>query len=271
MSRIRTIKPEFWEDEKLGKVSRDARLLFVGLISLADDDGRLRANPTLIRAQVFPYDTKTDVSAWLEELSRARRIILYQADGESYAEIPKFNKHQKIDRPSPSKLPAPCEPSTSHREESRALDETSSTDQEGNGMEGKGSGMEGIVVPVLPTAVDRVFGYWSQRLSHPRAILDDKRRKLIRARLDEAEGGGATAEQAEEDLRRAVDGVLVDIASWPERRKFDGIEYVFENRGSVEKFLDLALKGAPKPVRDVTRGFQPSDDWSTVPYAEVAK
>ena len=39
--RIRTIKPEFWPSEKLAKASREARLLFVGLWSMADDSGRI--------------------------------------------------------------------------------------------------------------------------------------------------------------------------------------------------------------------------------------
>lgn len=33
--RIRTLKPECWQDEKIGQLSRDARLLFVGLITMA--------------------------------------------------------------------------------------------------------------------------------------------------------------------------------------------------------------------------------------------
>jgi hypothetical protein len=54
--RIRTIKPEMWADEKVGQLSRDARLLFVGLITMADDEGRLRGCPAAILGHVFPYD-----------------------------------------------------------------------------------------------------------------------------------------------------------------------------------------------------------------------
>ena len=106
-----------------------------------------------------------------------------------------------------------------------------------------------------------VFAYWAQKLDHPRAKLDPKRRKLIAARLGEG--------SSEEELRLAVDGVLVDMATWPDRRRFDGVEYVFESRGSVEKFADLAVKGAPMAQRDVTTGFQPSDDWSKIPFTKA--
>ena len=38
MARIRSIKPEFWDDRKLAKrASRDARLLYIALWNLADE------------------------------------------------------------------------------------------------------------------------------------------------------------------------------------------------------------------------------------------
>lgn len=92
-----------------------------------------------------------------------------------------------------------------------------------------------------PALEDQAFAYWAEKLGHPRAILDDKRRKLLKARGVE----GMDLAQA----KLAVDGVLVDIQQWPDRRRFDGIDYVFESRASVEKFMDLALKGNPRPKR----------------------
>ena len=40
MARIRSIKPEFFTSIPVGGVSRDARLMFVGLWTNVDDDGR---------------------------------------------------------------------------------------------------------------------------------------------------------------------------------------------------------------------------------------
>jgi hypothetical protein len=46
MPRIRTIKPEFWTDFKLAnELTRDQRLVYMALISEADDEGRLQAHP----------------------------------------------------------------------------------------------------------------------------------------------------------------------------------------------------------------------------------
>ena len=49
MTRIRTIKPEFWEDEKLANFSFAARLFFIGLWNIADDQGVFKNNPVLLK------------------------------------------------------------------------------------------------------------------------------------------------------------------------------------------------------------------------------
>jgi hypothetical protein len=105
--RIRSIKPEFWQDERLATVSLSARLLFVGLWNLADDFGVLRGNPRLIRGQLFPYDA-IDVEPLLAELERARRIVRYRPDGEDLVLIRNFTKHQKLDRRIKSRPPLPA-------------------------------------------------------------------------------------------------------------------------------------------------------------------
>lgn len=107
MARIRSIKPEFWSDERMARVSRDARLLFLGLINFADEEGRLRGSPLLIRANVFPYDAEVDVEAALQELAALGRIVRYTHDGEAYVWVCNFTEHQKTDPRLLSRLPAP--------------------------------------------------------------------------------------------------------------------------------------------------------------------
>lgn len=53
MARIRTVKPEFWTDEKVVECSISARLLFIGLFNFADDKGCLERSPKRIKMQVF--------------------------------------------------------------------------------------------------------------------------------------------------------------------------------------------------------------------------
>lgn len=107
MARIRTIKPEFVESESIGKLSRDARLLFILLWTFVDDAGRSRASSRLLASRLFPYDDDAlkKIAGWLVELQAGGHIRLYEVDGDSYLDIPNWLKHQKIDHASKSRLP----------------------------------------------------------------------------------------------------------------------------------------------------------------------
>lgn len=110
MARIRTIKPEAWDSEDLASVPVTAMLTFFGLLTLADDAGRFRAHPAIIHGRLWalrPEHTPVHVAADLEQLAAAGLICRYTGcDGRTYLHIVTWAKHQKIDRPSPSRLPA---------------------------------------------------------------------------------------------------------------------------------------------------------------------
>lgn len=103
MARIRTIKPEFWQDEKLLPLSDTTRLVFLGLISMADDLGRLVYNPKLIEALLFDPDgpdRSRDVRESLANLSRIGRVVVGKASsGQRVLQIANWAKHQKVDKP----------------------------------------------------------------------------------------------------------------------------------------------------------------------------
>lgn len=124
MARIRTIKPEFPQSESVGRLSRDARLLFIQLWTIVDDAGRARAASRMLASLLYPYDddARDKMDAWLVELERAHMIRRYEVDGSQYLEISKWLEHQKIDRPSESRLPAYRESSMNPREPSRGFD-----------------------------------------------------------------------------------------------------------------------------------------------------
>lgn len=110
MARIRTIKPSFWTDDKVVNLTIPARLLLVGLISNADDEGRIVASPAAIIGTLYPQDadvTTAKVKRWLAEVDRSGIARLYASGKAEYAYFPRWKKHQKIDRPQPSNLPAP--------------------------------------------------------------------------------------------------------------------------------------------------------------------
>lgn len=149
--RIRSIKPEFWESESLGRVSREARLLFIGLFSCCDDVGRARASSRLLASRLYPYDDDAfkKLPGWISELEKQGCIRLYQVDGEAYLDIPKWQNHQKIDKPSASKLPS----FDAIREDSRGFEKNSlgtGNREEEQGREAK----EGIVSRELPPELE---------------------------------------------------------------------------------------------------------------------
>lgn len=112
MARIRSIKPDFWTCEKWEGVSRDARLLFVGLWTFCDDQGVIPAKVGTIKAQVFPLEPigLQDIRDWLAELVRVRSLIEFEVvqDGEvrSFLWIRGFSEHQKVDKPT-KRFPSP--------------------------------------------------------------------------------------------------------------------------------------------------------------------
>lgn len=108
--RIRSIKPETWDDEAIGRLSFLARLNFYGLISQADDQGRGRAGTTFLMHRLHPHSVSihgTLMESSLKELEDSGRIQFYSVNGEKFYHVKNFEKHQKINRPSPSALPEP--------------------------------------------------------------------------------------------------------------------------------------------------------------------
>lgn len=102
MARIRTLKPEFWQDEKLCPLPDAHRLLFLFLVSSADDMGRLLDKPIKIEADMFDgnEDRSRDIREGLANLARIGRIRRGKtASGQRIIEIANWAKHQKVDHP----------------------------------------------------------------------------------------------------------------------------------------------------------------------------
>jgi hypothetical protein len=110
--RIRTIKPEIFQDEKFGRLPPDQQILFIGLITMADDEGRLRELPSAIHGHVFPYRRITErrITGLLRALADRGMICRYEAAGERLICLPNFLKHQRVNRFTESPLPAPPSP-----------------------------------------------------------------------------------------------------------------------------------------------------------------
>jgi hypothetical protein len=111
MARIRSIKPEFWADRKLSRVSRDARLLYISLWNFADEHGRLQGDARYVKGHCLMYDddlSLKDVDRLLDELQKAGRVVKYTVDSDPYLFLPKLSAHQRLEPDkSASRLPPP--------------------------------------------------------------------------------------------------------------------------------------------------------------------
>ena len=114
MARIRTLKPEFWTDEKVVAISPLARLLFIGMWNFVDDYGRGEYSPARLKMQILPADP-ADINDLLAEISGKLLINVYTIGGKEYFEVCGFSKHQKLDHRTPSKFPEPTKSAELHQ------------------------------------------------------------------------------------------------------------------------------------------------------------
>ena len=93
MARSRNIKPGFFQNDELAECGIESHLLFAGLWTIADKEGRLRDRPKRIKASCLPY-YQTDIDSCLEQLWNAGFIVRYEVGGERFIQIENWHKHQ---------------------------------------------------------------------------------------------------------------------------------------------------------------------------------
>ena len=261
MPRIRTIKPEFPQSETIGRVSREARLLFIQLWTVADDSGRSRGNSRVLASLLYPYDddAKHLIEDWLAELEAVDAIRRYAVGSETYLQIENWIKHQKIDKPSPSKLPPLEEGSrilAKPREDS-AADQGSRT-KEGKGREGKGKDRSLSCAPSAPDreVVERVFDHWRTTHDHPQARLDDRRRRIIRAALET---------YSEADVCEAISGYRNSphhMGQNDRGTRYDSIELLLRDAQHIDAGLAFARNPPRTDLSTLTRAnVDRTADW----------
>ena len=115
MARQRSIHPEIWTSDAVGRLPLPARLLWIGIFSTADDEGRLKGSPEHLRATVFPHDRLSipKIELWLALVEAEGMIRRYSVDGRQFIAVINFRRYQRPKYPTPSKLPAPPSEGTS--------------------------------------------------------------------------------------------------------------------------------------------------------------
>jgi hypothetical protein len=106
----RMVDGGIWANEKFAELPCMARLLQIGLVTLADDQGRIKAHPSYLRSQLFPYDEDvsiTDIRKWLCAIAGNGTAIVYHADDKEYVQLTNWWEYQSLQYAMPSEYPRP--------------------------------------------------------------------------------------------------------------------------------------------------------------------
>jgi hypothetical protein len=241
MPRIRTIKPDLWQDEAIGEISLEARLTFVGLITQADDHGRLKGSPKLVKAWVFPYDETPlrKVSEWLRELHESGLIICFKVEGRDFIELPSWKKHQRVSHPTDSALPSHSEAdSTVTPEHSGGFRKPPEEPcREGKGREGRGGEREADSSG-KPSEFDSWLAHYRQTTGKESVRGSKPARTAFAARLKDG--------YSLEDLKAATVGCHSDDFC---RNNGHDVPETILRAGKVERYIALASEAKPPPSR----------------------
>ena len=101
MARNRTISPTLPHTPGIGRLTREARRLFILLGTQADASGCLRLDAEALVEQLLPYDGDAPVLLlrWLDELEAARCVERYSVGDVAYLRVLGWQKPQKADPP----------------------------------------------------------------------------------------------------------------------------------------------------------------------------
>jgi hypothetical protein len=179
LARIRTIKPEYWTDERVGECSVSARLLFIATWNFADDEGGLERSAKQLKAQAFPYD-QIECEPFIQELLQVGLLVEYEVDGKKYLHIKGFGTHQKIEKKARPRFPVyhSSPPPPLLLPLSSVSSAVSSLGRESKGREGKGEREVRAARSTLATRLPADFGLTPERRAIAEAEKADPDREF---------------------------------------------------------------------------------------------
>jgi hypothetical protein len=236
VARIRTIKPDYWTDERVGECSVSARLLFIACWNFADDYGGLDRSSKQLKAQAFPYDA-IDCEPLVQELLGGGLLVEYVKDGKTYLHIKGFRKHQKVEKPAKPRIPVYDDSFNSRG----VLTEPSPTSSGlFLGREGKGT-KERQLAAKRPSVGARFAEFWA---AYPKKVKKKDAEKVWQSKRLDATADVLLADikrRGSED-RRWLGGFVPDPPTYLRGERWtDAIEPVTKN-GNGQHAADAAAK-----------------------------
>lgn len=250
MARSRNIKPGFFKNENLVELPFETRLLFAGLWTLADRDGRLEDRPKKIKMEIFPADS-VDIEKSLSGLSGACLILRYTVDGKRFIWIPTFLDHQN----------------PHHKEQESVIPKHNASDLP------QANTVQAVLIPssLIPSSlipdslssdspihmsksasadVGIIFEFWKDVLKHPTSKLTPERKRYITARLKD----GYTVEQ----IKSAILGCQSSPHHMGENERatiYDDLTLICRSGSKLEQFIGYgSTKGnGPKEKGSIGR------------------
>jgi hypothetical protein len=220
--RIRSIKPDYWRSEDIAALTREERLLFIGLWSYVDDNGVGIDDYRLIAADLFALDedqseTRAFVQTSLGSLSRGSLITRYEIDGKRYLHISTWSKHQRVENPNKARFPLPPsepKPPTSDDTQGRQSEERDSGETPATRGTGTEEQCSKRTTPSRPAAGAEPEGFAAFYAEYPRKR---ERKKAVIAYRSALRAGASPERlvQAARSYAMANRGKKLDYVKYP--------------------------------------------------------
>lgn len=246
MPRRRMIDPEIWPDEWFGYLDYQKQILFIGIVTNADDEGRIIGTPAYLRTRIFPYKETTDkeIEVILQEFAETNpNFILYKVKNVSYIWLKQWRRYQKPQYPKPSRLPAP--PNSLNDSMNTSMNESMNHSIAGqSSLGGEGLGQSSLGYIRLGQ-----FGFAE--------FLDDENKLTDRltTELTKYVSGGRARQGAMEVVKKLWSDANLDMETLP----FQSIYLSFKAYP-----LDVVIKALSKTVKHVNGKKNPGNYYNAV-------
>lgn len=272
MSRIRSVKPEFFTHRVMGRSSDSAQVLAIALITYADDEGFFWFDEEAIHGALRPHWSLRKVRKTLQELITVEWISVRKvavpegieagraskATEIPAARLPKFLEHQAVSHPKPSKI-RPFWPVDSMNVPGTLQEDSSQRGREGRGREGKGEEAPPSPVgrPLTPPAnatPGDLFWWWFQ---------------------DRREADGHVREKPPRDLSAIWSAMMLKLGGDEARARRAAGHYLAETKAKGAPWAWFATQweryASAKYGQTLPKGAAPESDWSNYREGDTIK